>query len=462
MCGLIGAIGDQLDRDQSLDLIRHRGPDSSGWWTSSDGRHQLGHTRLAIRDLDIAAGQPFHEWETVLTYNGELWNVPALKTGPLAGRPFRTSGDTEVIAKLLSEKGPRGLDYCDGMFAVAWHDVWGHRTYLARDQWGRIPLYWCRTNDDTIMWASERKALPRGVRAHPVPPGCVIDAETFEIVHRFATGEVPLEHTAEQVRSLLFRGVQERLVSDAPVCFLSSGGLDSSLILSIARHLRPLEPLVAYTAVFDPNSADLRWARAICLDLNIELREVPVPVPTLETLTEALRVIEIPMKAQVEIALAHLPLAKQIAADGFKVCLSGEAADELFGGYGNMQIKAGRASDAEYREIKQQAVEKMARGNFIRVNKVMMAYGVEARLPFMQERLVQLALTATKDQSPPGKKLLKQAAHGLLPGALINRPKDTFQGGTGIAAAAGHLIHGNPVSAYNDLARDLFGYLPKG
>jgi asparagine synthase (glutamine-hydrolysing) len=457
MCGLIGTYGVELTEDD-IRLIDHRGPDSWGMWTN--GTTYLGHTRLAIRDLRASANQPYQVRNIVVTYNGELWNDQQLRAA--FGCRWLTTSDTETVATAIAAFGIESLGDLDGMWALAWHDMDQGRTYLARDHYGRVPLYYTVQDSlfgQTVRWASERKALPYGIPAMSIPPGHVYCVQTGELTdYRHTTLGTPSADPG-MVLDLLRTGVRERLVSDAPVCYLASGGLDSSLILALARELQPYAEMVAYTAVYDTASKDLEHARAICRLLDVNLVEVKVPEPTEQAAREAVHAIEVPFKAQVEIAMAHLPLSKAIQSDGFKVCLSGEAADELFGGYGNTQIAASHADDNEYREIKRALVSKMARGNFIRVNKVMMAYGIEARLPFMQRSLVDLAVNATKEQSPPGKKLLKQAANGIVPDSIIRRPKDTFQGGTGIATAAAALSS-TPTRTYNAMARALFGYLP--
>lgn len=458
MCGLVGSYLVPLEPG-ALDMIRHRGPDGSGIW--SDGVRSLGHTRLAIRDLRSVADQPFGEQHIVLTYNGELWNDAELRQR--YGGSWLTTGDTEVVARAIATKGLAGLADLDGMWAVAWYDRNTDRTWLARDTAGRIPLYRCVARslfDEGIYWSSERKALPWGEPSIAVPPGHAYCVETGETVRYSRPLPAMPPACPEQVLALLRQGVQERLLSDVPVCYLISGGLDSSFILSLARQLLPNQELHAYTAVFDPDSDDLRHARMLCTELDVTLHEVKVHAPGMKEIADAIDCIEIPYKAQVEIALAHLPLSAAIQSDGFKVCLSGEAADELFGGYGNTQIKAGKLDDNAYRQHKLQLLSKMGRGNFIRVNKVMMRHGIEARLPFMQRDLVHLAINASKHDSPPGKKLLKEAARGLVPDRIIRRPKDTFQGGTGMDKAA-NAITATPTLTYNDLARTRFGYLPK-
>ena len=452
MCGLVGSYRHPLDPDTALASIAHRGPDGAGWTTCGDT--WLGHTRLAIQDPSAAAAQPFTRGAVTLTYNGEAYNAPRLRAA-LAG-PWTTAGDTELVAALLDQQGMDGLDRVDGMFAAAWHDT-RTGTWLARDRYGKIPFYAYRAGG-RWLWASELKALPHGLPATPVPPGCAVHVDTGQ-VHRWATDQIPPPADPGTVLALLRDGVRARLLSDRPVCFLLSGGLDSSLVLTLARELHPAP--VAYTAVYDPGSADLAAARRVAAHLDVPLIEVPVPAPTRAAVTEAVRTIETPMKAQVEITLANLPLARAIASDGYRVALSGEAADELFGGYGNLIRAAHGTDDDGWRALRRAQLDKMARGNFMRVNKVFMAAGVEARLPFMHRPLVDLALAAGLADCPPGKKLLKQAATGVLPDWVIRRVKDTFQGGTGIAAAAGTLTD-SPVRLYNQEARRLFGYLPKG
>lgn len=462
MCGLIGVAGARAntmtleERQALVQRLAHRGPDGHGTATSRGTQaYVLGHTRLAIQDTSTLSAQPFFEGAVVLTYNGELWNADAINVGVR-----RTTGDTEVVAKALSLYGEEALPRFDGMFALAWYDRDDHRIRLTRDKWGKVPLYVATSPDgQSIMWASEVKALEPGWAARAVPPGWVlaIDPDSGQVVdehpwHR--DNPMPWSLEPALVLELLRAGVAERLVGERSVGYMLSGGLDSSLILALA--CEEGADVVAYTAVMDPRSKDLAAARHVARYYGVELVEVPVPAPTEQSIREAIRTIEIPSKAQVEIALAHLPVMRAMRRDGHAVYLSGEAADELFGGYGGMQIKASKATDEEYRRIKLGAVTKMARGNFVRVNKVGMAYGIEGRLPFMQSELVELALLATKEESPPGKRLLKEAARGLVPDRIINRAKVTFQGGVGTQNATT-----SAVKTYNATARDLFGYLPK-
>jgi asparagine synthase (glutamine-hydrolysing) len=155
-----------------------------------------------------------------------------------------------------------------------------------------------------------------------------------------------------------------------------------------------------------------------------------------------------------------IPLARRIRADGFKACLSGEAADELFGGYGNFCIQSAKAPPDRVRALRAEALRKMARGNFIRCNKAFLAHGVECRLPFMERALAEAAIGWDLRQSPAGKGLLKAAAAPVLPAWVIRRQKETFQGGSGVSARLASLLH-SPILFYNNTVRQRFGYLPK-
>ena len=447
MCGIAGSYRLSVDVDAALDRIAHRGPDGRGLLEHGDAVH--GHVRLALLDLSDASAQPFVYRGSTLSYNGELWNHRELR-GELEdlGHRFETTGDTEVVAAALEEWREEALDRLDGMFAVAWSGSCGEHM-LARDRWGKIPLY-VRRHGDGFAWASERKGLDGpGLR---LPPATTLDLRSgrthrwWSPGHAFSTSDEEPKGEASEILELLRRGVRRRLVADAPVCCLVSGGLDSSLVLALAAEV--VQP-IAYTAVWDPESPDLEAARRVCEDLDVELREIRISEPTAEDAAAAVRAIEIPSKL-------CIPLARRIAADGFKACLSGEAADEIFGGYGNMAIRASRADDRGWREIRLAQIDKMARGNFLRCNKAFMAAGVECRLPFMERPLVEAALALGKRDCPPGKGLLKAAGELVLPRNVVRRQKETFQGASGVSAALASRIH-NPTRFYNAEFRRFYG-----
>jgi asparagine synthase (glutamine-hydrolysing) len=460
MCGLAGSYDSDWNVEEALDSIAHRGPDARG--IRQHGAVVHGHVRLAIQDPDPRSDQPFGYEGVILSYVGELWNAPEVRA-ELEGYDyrFRTTGDTEVMAAALDAWGPDALPRLEGMFAVAWSDM-QRGTFLARDRFGKIPLYWLPDGLLGCTWASERRAFGRlAAEAQPVPPGavCRVGEQGWSRWYRDPppTRETGRER-AEWVLDRLRAAVAERLVSDVPVCALVSGGLDSTLTALLAREFKP--DLVAYTAAYDPEGPDPVAARRACDELGIELREVEVPEPSEETIREAVEAIEVPYKVQVEIAMLALPLAKQIAADGFKVVVCGDGADELFGGYGNLARH--RGTYESWRDARVERVRKMGRADLVRQNKAFMRHGVEPRIPFLGRELVEGVLAMGPDDCPPAKKLLKQAAESVVPGWIIKRDKDTFQGGSGVSARCEELTNGSATRYYNGIAVETFGGLPKG
>lgn len=450
MCGIAGgeaAVGTMAVEDM-LDRIAHRGPDGRGISGHLGITH--GHVRLALIDLTDTGRQPMESGESVIAFNGEIWNHADIRD--MLNVPWRGSSDTEVLQAALDRHGLSVLNDLDGMFAFSYSSE-RHGSWLVRDRFGKIPLYVAATSTGMI-WASERKAFPKSVRPIAVPPGYAFDI-TNRKWHQWYT--MPRSSSPVDIAAQLRVAVKRRLTADVPVCVLISGGLDSSLILAMAHRLA--EDVTAFTAVYDHESDDLITARRLCSEMSIPLVEVPVQV-TQELIDDAIKAIEIPSKAQIEIAVPCIQLAAEIRRHGFRACLSGEGADELFGGYGNFCIKASSLNDAGIRRLRQDQLAKMSRGNFMRANKAFMAAGIECRLPFLDKVIVEAAVMASKADNPPGKKWLKDEAKGIVPDYVIKRQKDTFQGGTGVAAACANMI-ANPIRYYNSQLKKEFGYLPK-
>jgi len=454
MCGLAGMIGGTEDIvQQMLARIRHRGPDGEGIKSAGDCIH--GHVRLSLVDLSSASSQPFEHRGDIVSFNGEIWNWRQLRAEmESTGETFKTNGDTEVLAAMLHRDGLAVLTKLDGMFAFAWSSAAGEH-WLVRDSFGKVPLYVAKTRTG-FAWSSERKAFIAGSRPNSIPPGSAFNLRTGAVRMWYKLPS-PESVGPQDVLRLLREGVAKRLEADAPVCCLISGGLDSALVLALARERT--KDVQAFTAVFNPNSDDARSARRLCSEFRIPLTEVAIDL-TDQSIQDAMQSIEIASKAQIEIAVLCVPLAKRIRADGFKACLSGEAADELFGGYGNFCIQASKATDPEVITLRKKQLAKMSRGNFVRCNKSFMAGGVECRLPFMEQGLVELAVQLGKKDSPPGKKLLKDAVRGIVPAWVVKRTKDTFQGGSGVADAITKRIH-SPIRFYNAELTKQFGYRPE-
>lgn len=524
MCGVGGIVhSGALNRvNGMIDRLAHRGPDDAGLAQLAPDV-VLVHTRLAIQDLDQRSRCPFDSGDTTIVYNGELWNAAEVKADLVAlsleshnlmTHPpivFETTGDTEVVAAALDAWGPLALPKLEGMFAIAWAGAEDGVIYLARDRFGEVPLHLAPIGQtynvdenlqvaDGYVFASELKAIagvaPLG-SAVMVDPGCWIElrrtangrwrAETHRWYEAPAEPRrISLELAGHEMRNLMRLAVAERSVSDVPVCTLLSGGIDST---AVAYHLKDHFPdLVAYTAVFNPKSQDARMARLAADRLGIELREVVVPLPTNTDLHDVIRRIEMPYKAQVEIAWPCLWLARQMQEDGFKVCYSGEGSDELWASYGfsyhvlQRTFKGRKVfgqeganwdqeAETEWCRYRRDTFRNQHRKNFPRCNKVFMAHGVECRLPFLHTSLVEFALSMPVDvcmvrnsgKGPSKQKaVMYEAWQGLVPDEIVKRHKVAFQEGMGLKDAIAEAFEmngwggGDPKVFYNKVYKEVY------
>lgn len=471
MCGIVGALR-LSGRDhvaEGVAALRHRGPDAQDAWVGS--RYWLGHTRLAIIDTSSASEQPYRYRDVVLTYNGELWNYVALRAELAAlGCAFVTAGDTEVVAAALSTWGEEALPRFQGMFALAWTTDGGETIRLARDRFGETPLH-VFEGRSFFAFASEVKGLaalgvnPAGVSW--LEPGAVLRVDRngqaecsrwYDLPDLEAWYEDVVELDARAlVRGGVAEGAEERTISDVPVCMLLSGGIDSA---AIASHLvERLPGIVAYTATLEGSaSIDLPCARAVAERLGVELREVVVPRPTADDLAGVVRSIEMDSKAQVEIGWACTHLARRVRADGFRVTFSGEGSDELWGSYG----MAHHGIEAKgWHPFRRELFLGQHRKNFARCNKVFMAAGVECRLPFLNTRLVEMALALPRrvvrsDKRRYWKKILQEGYRDSLPVEVIDRYKTTFQDGMRLLDACASAV-AEPARYYRAVLRDAYG-----
>jgi asparagine synthase (glutamine-hydrolysing) len=438
MCAIVGGLGEPSDA--ALKAVAHRGPDHSA--IVQRRTMWFGHARLSILDVTSASNQPFKRGDLTLAYNGELWNYVQLRDELCAlGHTFKTTGDTEVFAAALQQWGDAALPRLQGMFAVAWTRGNGVLK-LARDRHGEVPLH--AFVGKPFTFASELKAFKAmGLDARGyewVNPGETWEVTKDGIVRRrwYEVPDSSFVGSRELAEKLVFEGVRqgsiERTIADVPVCTLLSGGVDSA---AVAAHVVGLLPnLVAYVAVMNPRSPDVRAAREVAEHLGIELREVTITPPTSDDLAGVVRQIELPHKAQVEIGWACSLLARQMQADGFKVTFSGEGSDELWASYGFAYHGIQQKGWAPFRR---DLFHDQHRKNFARCNKVFMARGIECRLPFLSTGLVETALSLPQDIVQKGrsrpKAVLQDGHASLLPKKIVERQKLAFQDGLGLKSA---------------------------
>ena len=444
MCGIAG-----IDRaearhevEQMLNQLRHRGPDGSG--LDSAAGCTLGHTRLAI--IDVAGGhQPIFSEQHAITFNGEVYNHRALRQRHLPDRPLHTRTDTEVILHLYQRYGPRCVELLDGMFALAIAGPDG--LFLARDPIGIKPLYTAH-HGDTLYFASEIKAL-KDVAAdiREFPPGhwyhsrlglsryYTVGQDLSALEGNIVQELMHFEHE-DQVLPVIVRtlrdAVHKRLMSDVPLGISLSGGLDSSIVALLARD--GLERLETF-AVGVAGSSDLAAAREVAHFLGTRHHErVYDQQDMLRVLPHVLRFLESFDPALVRSALPNYFLA-QLSAEYVKVFLTGEGADELYAGYD--YLERFEEPDALHSELVH-IVSTLHNTNLQRADRMSMAHGLEARVPFLDMRSIALALGLPalwklRGEGRPAKALLRRAFADALPAPIVNRPKEKFSQGAGSA-----------------------------
>jgi len=402
-----------------------------------------GTQRLRIVDRDTAV-QPWAspDGRHVLCYNGELFNYRDL-AAQLPRAPG--GGDTAVVLAAFTRWGEQAVRRFRGEFAVAIADTVTQRVYLARDPLGVKPLYWAR-RAGRLHVASEVKALvPLGVPVHEVPPGhhgwadaaAGPDLRPYSDLADPACDDLPgLDPVTDEaqaaalVRDALADSVRARVDTDLTVGVILSGGLDSSLILLNAARQHP--DCVAFT-VGAPGSEDLRCARRLCADLGVPHEAVEIAPRRIRRadIRAAIAMSELTEYGDIINAVVSVPLFRRVRDAGVKVVLTGDGSDELFGGYPMYQ----RAPGARARQLFLHKIRNLGRTELQRVDRVSMAHGVEARVPFLDLSLVDLALRLPLDlkvRDGQEKWILRRAFAGDLPGYVLDRPKSPMSHSSGL------------------------------
>ncbi len=438
MCGIVaqhgGGSADELER--MLERLTHRGPDDSGSVALDHG--WLGHTRLSI--VDLAGGrQPLVNADggIYLVGNGEVYNHEHVELD--AERV--TGSDNEVALHLLAEEGPSALARLNGMFAFVMAADDG-RFIAARDPVGIKPLYWTppAAPGDPVRFASEMHAFDAAwqPRVEPFPPGCAWTPDDGLVRFASAVPAValapPHEDFVAGTRAVLIRAVERQMMGDVPVGVFLSGGLDSSLVAAIAaRWCERNGTRLRTFAVGTPSSPDLAAARRVAEHLGTEHREFTYTADeALAALPDVVRAIESFDPGLVRSAVPNYMLARETAAH-VKVVLTGEGADELFAGYAYMSEIA---TPEELHAELERTVGSLHNLNLQRCDRVTMAHGLEARVPFLDLEVIRwaLSLPAVEKVTTPTrleKALLREAFTGWLPDDLLWRVKAEFGDGSG-------------------------------
>lgn len=445
MCGIAVIAGTPdvgLMRDMMV-CMKHRGPDGEG--VDCVGQTMLGHVRLAI--LDIAGGmQPManEKGDILVAFNGEIYNHRELRQPIESRHVFKTRSDTEVLLHLYEEEGEDMLRRLDGMFAIAL--AGSHGLLLARDPLGIKPLYYGHSGD-TFFAASELKAFPPmdEIRMLPAGHAMLAGSESWRFAPPFPP-QAPLctpslPETLQEIRRRLEDAVFKRLMGDVPIGVYLSGGLDSSLIAAMMRpHTVTLH---SFTAGMK-NAPDLAAAREVARFLSTEHHELIYTAEDVErAVPEVIRHIE-SFDAPLVRSAIPMHFVSKLVSEHVKVVLSGEGADELFAGYAYLaQCGGGACLKRELADI----VARLQDTNLQRADRVSMAHGLEARVPFLDLGFVRYVSRLPADlieprADRPEKWLLREACRGVLPPAILNRKKMKFSEGAGSSDVMADIVEG--------------------
>jgi len=460
MCGIAGIFNIKIQsrelRSKALQMarkIRHRGPDWSGIYCG--GSAILAHERLSIVDPQ-SGGQPLYspDRKLVLAVNGEIYNHRDIRARYAGRYEFQTGSDCEVILALYHDKGIHFLEELNGIFAFALYDEEKDEYLIARDPIGVIPLYIGKDSEGHIYFGSELKALEGFCDEYePFLPGHYYHSKEGKMKRWYTRDWMDYEKVAKengtspcrQIHDALEEAVHRQLMSDVPYGVLLSGGLDSSVISAIAKKYaaKRIEtdgasdawwPQLHSFAVGLKGAPDLVKAREVAEYIGTVHHEINYTLQEgLDAIRDVIYFIETYDVTTVRASTPMYLLARVIKSMGIKMVLSGEGADEIFGGY----LYFHKAPDA--RAFHEETVRKLSKLHLydcLRANKSLAAWGVEGRVPFLDKEFLDVAMRlAPEVKMAPGKviekKVVREAFESLLPVSVAWRQKEQFSDGVG-------------------------------
>ena len=458
MCGIVAILQVKAQtkalREKALRMsqkIRHRGPDWSGIY--SGGSAILAHERLSIVDPE-SGGQPLFspDRKQILAVNGEIYNHHDIRRRYAGQYDFQTGSDCEVILALYREKGIDFLEDLSGIFAFVLYDEERDEFLIARDPIGVIPLYIGYDDDGMVYVASELKALEgQCERYEPFLPGHYYWSKQpgMQCYYRRDWMQYDAvkdnDASVEAIRDALESAVKRQLMSDVPYGVLLSGGLDSSVISAIAEKYSEMRieddsqtkaywPRLHSFAVGLKGAPDLAKARLVADHIGTVHHEINYTIQEgLDAIRDVIYYIETYDVTTVRASTPMYLLARVIKSMGIKMVLSGEGADEIFGGYLYFH-KAPTAKDFHEETVRK--LSKLHLYDCLRANKSLSAWGVEGRVPFLDKEFLDVAMrTNPKAKMCPGqtieKKIVREAFAELLPEEVTWRQKEQFSDGVG-------------------------------
>ncbi|MBR0533854.1 MAG: asparagine synthase B [Bacteroidales bacterium] len=458
MCGItaIFNIKEQTPelREKALEMsrrLRHRGPDWSGIWCG--GSCILTHERLSIVDPQSGRQPLFSpDRKQVLAVNGEIYNHQAIREAMKGLYEFQTGSDCEVILALYKMKGIDFLEDISGIFAFALYDEAEDSFLIARDPIGVESLYIGSDAEGRVYVASELKALEGQCDDYrPFPPGHYYYSKDRQMKRWYKRDWMEYDSVKDNpvdiddLRVSLLSAVKRQMMSDVPYGVLLSGGLDSSIISAIAKKYarKRIEtydvhdawwPQLHSFAIGLKGAPDLERAREVAQYIGTVHHEINYTVQEgLDVLKDVIYHIETYDITTVRASTPMFLLARVIKSMGIKMVLSGEGADEVFGGY----LYFHKAPDAQaFHEETVRKLDKLHLYDCLRANKSLMAWGVEGRVPFLDKEFLDVAMRLNPQAKMcPGsvieKRILREAFSDMLPESILWRQKEQFSDGVG-------------------------------
>ncbi|AFT77740.1 asparagine synthetase B [Alteromonas macleodii str. 'Black Sea 11'] len=460
MCGIFGILDIKTDvselRTQALDLsklLRHRGPDWSGIWNNDNTI--LCHERLAIVDVDTGA-QPLisQNDKQILAVNGEIYNHKQLAANLDEPYPFKTRSDCEVILPLFQQKGIDFIDELEGMFAFILYDEEQDAYLIARDHIGIIPLYTGYDEHGNFYVSSEMKALAGVCKTiSEFPPGHYLWSKEGKIIKYYKRDWMEYDNVKdntsnlEELRVAFEKAVKSHMMSDVPYAVLLSGGLDSSLVSAVAAQYvaKRVEdedktdawwPRLHSFAVGLEGAPDLKAAKKVADMIGTVHHEIHFTIQEgLDAIRDVIYHLETYDTTTIRAATPMYLMTRKIKAMGIKMVLSGEGSDEIFGGY----LYFHKAPNAK--EFHEETVRKLDRLHMFdcaRANKATSAWGVEARVPFLDKNFIDVAMRLNPQDKmcldgKMEKWILRKAFDNgeTLPAEVLWRQKEQFGDGVG-------------------------------
>ena len=458
MCGIVCAFdlkqtAEEL-RPQVLEMskkVRHRGPDWSGIYSHKNAI--LAHERLAI--VDPASGkQPLYseDKKLILAANGEIYNHRELRKQFEGKYNFQTESDCEVILALYKEKGVHFIDEMNGIFGFAIYDVEKDEYFVARDHMGIIPLYMGWDANGTFYVASELKAL-EGIctKIELFPPGHYLTSKDGKLkrwYHRdWMEYDVVKENqtSIDKIHDALEAAVHRQLMSDVPYGVLLSGGLDSSVTSAIAKKYAAKRvesddtqaawwPQLHSFSVGLEGSPDLAAAQLVADHIGTIHHEIKFTIQEgLDAIKDVIYNLETYDITTIRASTPMYLMARVIKSMGIKMVLSGEGADELFGGY----LYFHKAPNAkEFHEETVRKLNKLHMYDCLRANKSLASWGIEGRVPFLDKEFMDVAMSINpQDKMINGERMekwvVRKAFENYLPESVVWRQKEQFSDGVG-------------------------------